>query len=147
MRSLPNGWPDAAQKAQQHWRVPASVSLAQAIIESGWGVHAPGCNLFGMKCRVGKNDPSQMLSTTEWSKARGYYKVPQAFRVFPTIADAFAAHAQLLATAPVYAPAFAKLPDRNAFIQLMAARYASDPQYAAKLEAMIAQSNLGQYDA
>jgi flagellum-specific peptidoglycan hydrolase FlgJ len=137
----------AAKSAQEKWKVPASVSIAQWRIESGNGVHSPGCNPFGMKCRAGKNDPSQLLMTTEFSKDRGYYKVPQAFRKFDTIADAFDAHAELLATAKVYAPAFAKLPDRDGFIEAMAARYATDPLYANKLEAMIQQSALGQYDA
>jgi flagellum-specific peptidoglycan hydrolase FlgJ len=138
---------DAAIAAQKKWRVPASSQIAQWRLESGNGVHQPGNNPFGLKCRAGKGDPSQLLMTTEFSKERGFYKIPQAFRRFDTIADAFDAHAELLATAKVYAPAMAKLPDRDGFIEAMAARYATDPLYAAKLEAMIRQSNLGAYDA
>ncbi len=137
----------AAQAAERKWRIPASVSLAQWAIESGWGAHSPGSNPFGMKPRKGKNDPQQMLMTTEWSKAKGYYKVPQPFRVFPSISAAFDAHAELLATAPVYAPAMAHLPDVHAFVATLAAHYATDPLYAHKIEAVMGGSgNLYAYN-
>ncbi len=38
-----------ALAAQALTGVPASVSLAQAALESGWGRHAPGHNFFGIK--------------------------------------------------------------------------------------------------
>jgi flagellum-specific peptidoglycan hydrolase FlgJ len=136
----------AAKASQKRWRIPASVTIAQWRLESGNGVHQPGFNCFGLKCRPGKGDPSQMLMTTEYSKARGYYKVPQAFRKFDSLAASFDAHSELIATAKVYAPAMAKLPDRDKFIDLMGARYATDPLYASKLKTMIRQSNLGAYD-
>jgi flagellum-specific peptidoglycan hydrolase FlgJ len=99
-----------------------------------------------MKPRKGKNDPQQLLWTTEWSKAKGYYKVQQPFRVFPSIPLAFDAHAQLIAEAPVYAQAMAALPDRVKFIDLMAAHYAGDPLYANKLKAMIEANHLDRFD-
>lgn len=136
----------AAQAAQAKWRVPACTQLAQWAIESGYGAHSPGNNPFGMKPRAGHSDPCQMLATTEWSQAKGYYKVDQPFRTFTTVAAAFDAHAELIATAPVYAPAMAALPAVNAFIDRMAAHYATDPAYASKLKAMIATNNLTQYD-
>jgi len=136
----------AAQDAQTKWRVPVCTQLAQWAIESGYGAHSPGNNPFGMKPRAGKSDPCQMLATTEWSKAKGYYKVDQPFRVFPSIGAAFDAHAQLIATAPVYSQAMAALPDVNTFIDRMAAHYATDPAYAGKLKSMIATNNLSQYD-
>lgn len=136
----------AAQAAQAKWKVPACTQLAQWAIESGYGAHSPGNNPFGMKPRSGQSDPCQMLATTEWSQARGYYKVDQPFRVFPSIGAAFDVHAQLIATAPVYSQAMAALPDVNTFIDRMAAHYATDPAYAGKIKSMIATNNLSQYD-
>jgi flagellum-specific peptidoglycan hydrolase FlgJ len=136
----------AAKASQKKWRIPASVSIAQWRIESGNGAHSPGNNPFGMKPRKGKNDPQQMLGTTEWSKERGYYKVPQPFRKFESIEAAFEAHAELIATAKVYADAMNALPNVKEFIYRMAKRYATDPLYASKLTSMIAQSGLAQYD-
>lgn len=136
----------AAKAAEARYGVPASTQIAQWAIESGWGAHAPGKNPFGMKPRKGMNDPQQMLNTTEWSKARGYYKVPQPFRVFPSIAAAFQAHAELIATAKVYAEAMAALPNARLFIERMAAHYATDPAYAAKLKSLIVSAGLSQFD-
>jgi flagellum-specific peptidoglycan hydrolase FlgJ len=138
----------AARASQAKWRIPASVSLAQWAVESGWGAKSPGNNPFGMKPRTGKNDPFQMLMTREWSKARGNVMVPQPFRTFPSIAAAFDAHAELLATAPVYARARAVLPDPDKFVEqlqpVLDARgrvvkpgYATDPNYAATLKAVM----------
>lgn len=137
----------AARAAQARRHVPASVSIAQWKIESGNGAHQPGNNGFGMKPRKGLNDPCQQLGTTEWDKAKKCY-VPckQPFRIFPSIADAFMAHAELVATAPVYADAMAALPNRDLFIDRMAAHYATDPLYASKIKAIIKSSGLAQYD-
>lgn len=145
---IPNDIVAAAQAAERKWGVPSSTQLAQWRIESGNGAHSPGNNPWGMKPRAGRNDPQQMLWTTEWSKLRQrFVKVQQPFRTFPSIAASFDAHAELIATAKVYAPAMAALPDLNLFIERMAARYATDPQYAAKLKAMITQSGLTVFDA
>jgi flagellar protein FlgJ len=136
-----------AQAAQRKWKVPASVQCAQYGVESGWGAHAPGNNPFGMKPRKGMNDPQQLLWTTEWNpKTKKYEKVQQPFRTFPSIALAFDAHAQLIATAPVYAQAMAALPDVNRFIDLMSAHYATDPLYASKIKSIIASNNLHKLD-
>uniref|UniRef100_UPI0035C949C8 glucosaminidase domain-containing protein n=1 Tax=uncultured Sphingomonas sp. TaxID=158754 RepID=UPI0035C949C8 len=147
MTQPPQSAVDAARLSMAKWRVPASVSLAQWAIESGWGAHSPGNNPFGMKPRKGMNDPQQMLATMEWSPLRRkLVPAQQPFRIFPSIAAAFDAHAALIATAKVYAPAFAALPDRDLFIARMAPRYATDPQYAAKLGAIIRGSDLGRFD-
>lgn len=137
----------AAIAAQKKWGIPASTQIAQWQIESGNGAHSPGNNPFGMKPRKGRGDPSQLLWTSEWSALRKrMIRVQQPFRTFPTIAAAFDAHAELLATAKVYAPAIAALPDRSRFIDLMASRYATDPLYASKLKATIAVSGTATLD-
>lgn len=137
----------AARAAMARWRVPASVQIAQWAIESGWGAHSPGNNPFGMKPRAGRGDPQQMLMTREYAAGRGYYRVPQPFRIFASIAAAFDAHGELLATARAYAAAMAALPDVSAFVDRMAPRYATDPHYAAKLKSLIAAQQLTRFDA
>ncbi len=146
MTTIPEDVIAAARAAQTKWRIPAAVSIAQWAIESGWGQHSPGNNCFGMKCRAGRGDAQQMLMTTEHSAARGYYKIAQRFRAFATIASAFDAHAELIATAPVYGKAMAALPDVPTFINRMAAHYATDPLYAAKIKGIIAGHSLGQFN-
>lgn len=134
-----------AQNSQRKWKVPACVSLAQWIVESGWGAHSPGNNPFGMKPRKNKNDPQQTLMTTEVLKGKTF-RVAQSFRVFASLQDAFDAHAELLATALVYAPAMAALPSIDGFINAMAPRYATDPLYGSKLKSLIKSQGLDKYD-
>ena len=133
----------AAQSAQSKYRVPASVSIAQWALESGWGAHAPGNNPFGIKAMPGYG--TQKFATHEVVHG---HMVPceQNFAAFVSIKEAFEAHGLLLSTAPAYKPAFAALPDRTKFVALLAAHYATDPQYAAKIEALIQSYGLSQYD-
>ena len=145
MTKIPADVIAAARAAQARRHVPASVSLAQWAIESGWGAHSPGGNPFGMKPRAGKNDPCQTLKTLEWN-GKAYVPCDQPFRTFPTLTDAFLAHAELIATAPVYAKAMAALPNRDLFIDRMASHYATDPRYASKVKSVIASNKLGAYD-
>ena len=146
MHPIPEGWAAAAQAAQRRWRVPASVSLAQAILETGWGVHAPHGNLFGTKPRAGKHDACYTLSTREWDAGqRRYNTVDQPFRAFASVAEAFDAHGELLATAPVYRPAMAALPDLGRFIDRMAVHYATEPTYAARVKALV-MGGLARFD-
>jgi flagellum-specific peptidoglycan hydrolase FlgJ len=44
----------AAQASEKKYGVPASVTIAQAILESAWGKRAIGNNYFGIKARVGE---------------------------------------------------------------------------------------------
>ncbi len=135
----------AAQVSARKFGIPASVQLAQWILESGWGKHSPGNNPFGMKVRVGKNDPFLSLTTSEVIKGKTVTIVDK-FRKFATIDDAFLAHAELLSTAPVYAPAFKALPNRDKFIDLMGSKYATAPNYAQTVKGLIKSQGLDKYD-
>lgn len=139
----------AAREAQTKFRVPASISIAQYALESGWGQHLPpkSNNFFGMKCRAGRNDPSVIVQTKEFDRHGHACFVEAAFRKFDTMTDCFTEHARLLATAPVYAAAFAKLPNVDTFVAAMAPHYATDPHYGALIMGVIHGSNLTQYDA
>ena len=62
----------AAQATQQELAVPASVTLAQGILESGWGIHHIGDanNYFGIKAFTTNG-------TVTWgSVATGFVTVP-----------------------------------------------------------------------
>jgi flagellar protein FlgJ len=121
----------------------ASLSLAQWAVESGWGAKSPGNNPFGIKHMVGY--PDQTFHTHE--EVNGVM-IPEdlVFAKFPTIADAFTAHAALIATRPQYAPAIALLPDVEAYVTALAHVYATASNYAATLLSIIHAHNLTQYD-
>lgn len=99
------------------------------------------------------NDPQQMLATTENIRGKVVH-IDQPFRVFPSIAAAFDAHAVLISTAPVYRQAMDVLPldacptqdTVDKFIDLISSHYATDPLYGSKLKAMIKAHDLGRFD-
>lgn len=136
----------AAQAAMQATGIPASVQLAQWALESGWGAHMPhgSNNPFGIKAVEGQ--PSVEVPTREVING-DWVTINAGFRAFPSLSDAFAAHADLLASRPQYAPARACLPDVAAFCNALTGVYATDPTYGRLLNEIIADSNLTAYDA
>ena len=135
----------AARAADARWRIPASVSLAQWALESGWGRHMPpgSNNPFGVKARPG--DAAAAAETREVIDGRDE-TILARFRVFASLDEAFDDHARLLATAPAYAPARACLPDVKAFCAALTGRYATDPQYGDRLAAVIDSAQLERFD-
>jgi flagellum-specific peptidoglycan hydrolase FlgJ len=136
----------AAKASQKATSIPASVSIAQYGLESGWGQHMPpgSNNPFGMKVRNGKDDPFVEIRTREVIKGKEVYVVAR-FRKFPSIADAFIAHGELLLQ-PVYAKARTKLPDPDAFADALTGVYATDPNYGKLLKQIMKGSNLYKYN-
>lgn len=135
----------AACASQARWDVPASVCLAQWALESAWGRAMPprSNNPFGIKARPG--EPAVVAMTREVIDGTPV-RLPQRFRRFPDLAAAFAAHGRLLATGPAYAAARAVRRDGRAFARALQGRYATDPDYAAKLTALIDAHDLLRFD-
>jgi flagellum-specific peptidoglycan hydrolase FlgJ len=135
----------AARAADAKWRVPASVTLAQWALESGWGRHMPpgSNNPFGIKARPG--EVARAAATRE-VVGGDWERLEARFRAFATLDEAFDEHARLLATARVYAPARACLPDVKAFCAALTGRYATDPEYGIRLAAVIDGSHLERFD-
>lgn len=136
----------AAKAAHKVWPMsPASVAIAQWQIESGWGSHMPAGsnNPFGIKALAGQ--PHVDAMTTEYIGGR-FVRMPQPFRKFDSLTDAFIDHGRLLSQAAPYAAARAALPDVRKFVVEMAKRYATDPGYAAKILGQMDAGNLTQYD-
>lgn len=136
----------AAREAHKVWPMsPASVAIAQWEIESGWGSHMPpgSNNPFGIKALKGQ--PHVDAMTTEYIGGR-FVRMPQPFRKFATLTEAFVDHGRLLSQASPYATARAALPDVRKFVVEMAKRYATDPGYAKKILGQIDAGNLTQYD-
>ena len=136
----------AARAAQKKHGIPASISLAQWAVESGWGQHMPpgSANPFGMKARPG--DPSVTVRTREQDHHGHDYWIEAPFRVFPSVEAAFDAHAALLCK-PVYAKARACLPNPDLFADALTGVYATDRGYGKALRAVMRGANLYRYDA
>jgi len=142
----------AAQASQAKWGIPAAISLAQYGIESAWGTREPpgSNNGFGIKAVAGQ--PSITVPTREFEGGR-YVTIDAAFAVYPSVAGAFDAHAELLATSHYYAAARAAISggitdaSTDAFANALTGVYATAPNYGASLIALMKVDNLYQYDA
>ena len=144
----------AAQQSQRDTRVPTSVTLAQAILESGWGrssLSANDRNFFGMKCF--NNAPGAYASgcksySTQECNAAGLCSTTVAtFRTYATAAASFTDHGMALKNLSRYAAAFNYLNDPNQFVaEVHKGGYATDPLYTTKLVALMQKYNLYQYD-
>lgn len=134
----------AAVLAHHKWEVPASVSIAQWALESGWGRHVPpnSNNPFGIKASM--TDPHVEAWTTEVYNGRTV-RIMARFRKYASLAQAFDAHGQLLSTK--YPRAMACASNPLAFAYALTGRYATDPKYGSKLVQIMKQYKLLQYDA
>lgn len=121
--------------------IPASITLAQGLFESGAGnsdLAKYANNHFGIKC------------TSDW-KGKSYYKdddnVNDCFRVYDNPEDSFRDHSAFLKRKN-YAKLFQL--DKNDYQGwangLKAAGYATNPKYPTQLISIIERYNLAQYD-
>jgi flagellum-specific peptidoglycan hydrolase FlgJ len=137
----------AAQNAERKWGVPASITIAQYGLESGWGVHMPAGsnNPFGIKASA--NQPSVLASTKEYVNGKPI-PVNAYFRKFDSLSDAFEAHAELLQTSKYYARArmYEHPGEDDQFAGALTGVYATDPNYGSLLTSIIRSGNLTQYD-
>ena len=147
----------AVPGAQQGWReygVPASVTIAQAILESGWGrsgLASVDMNYFGIKCQgtsYGKlANGCHVYVTQECTKAGTCFTTTGSFRTYASMARSFRDHGEFLRVNNRYQPAFAYTRDANKFIwNVWKAGYATDPNYYTKVTSLMASYNLYQYD-
>lgn len=137
----------AARKICLAYNLPASVCIAQAALESGWGEYVIGnCNYFGRKAVAG--DASEAHSTREYINGH-YVDTVADFKSYASLDDAIEDWCILIREEPAYARAAAvwdsgwNLTD---FADALAPVYATDPDYAGKVLATISANDLTQYD-
>ncbi|GGK95768.1 hypothetical protein Ppa06_69710 [Planomonospora parontospora subsp. parontospora] len=142
----------AARQSMRATGVPASVTLAQAILESGWGrskLSTRDRNYFGIKCfggPAGRAEGCRDYPTTECGSG-GCGKTTASFRTYRTAADSFADHGDFLASNSRYRAAFAHSRNPDRFAQEIAkAGYATDPAYPGKLIGLMGAHDLYRYD-
>lgn len=134
-----------AQACQRASGIPASFTIAQAALESGWGERAPGCNLFGVKADPSWKGPVTVFNTHEVIKG---VKVPLAdrFRCYASWGECLVDHAAFFKANKRYAACFSETTGEGWARAVAAAGYATDPDYAAKLVSVIRARNLSSFD-
>lgn len=122
--------------------IPASITLAQGILESDCGnsvLATEGNNHFGIKCH------------SDWSGETMYHdddRSQECFRKYSSAYDSFKDHSDFIKQKSRYASLFSL--DKNDYkgwaYGLKAAGYATDPSYPTKLIAIIEEMGLDVYD-
>lgn len=121
--------------------IPASIKLAQGILESGCGASdlaTKAYNHFGIKCHNWEGDTYHMDDDSP----------DECFRKYNDPEQSWIDHSAFLTSRPRYAGLF-EIPttDYKAWAKgLKAAGYATNPQYAEKLIKIIEEEELYKYD-
>jgi hypothetical protein len=126
--------------------VPASVTIAQAIMESGWGqsvLAARDHNLFGIK---GSGPAGTDLLPTREFQSGHWVTIDAGFRVYHNDAESIDDHGRLLATSGFYTRAMQQRRDPDAFADALTGVYATDPDYGAQLITLMRRYDLQRFD-
>ena len=133
---------DVAMNNMRNYGIPASIILAQGILESGAGrgdLATRSNNHFGIKCHVGWTGESVNHDDDS---------AQECFRKYDNPSESFKDHSLFLTGRSRYAKLFTlSKGDYKAWARgLRAAGYATDPKYPDKLISYIERYNLHQYD-
>ncbi len=133
--------------AAQRYGVPAAVTIAQAIDESGWGrseLATADRNLFGIK---GTGPAGGDVRPTQEYENGVWVTQDASFRVYRTVAESIEDHGRLLATGAAYRQAMASRHQPEAFAKALTGVYATNPDYGPDLIALMRMFDLYRYDA
>jgi hypothetical protein len=133
---------DLAVEHMQTYKIPASITLAQGILESGAGQSKfvqDSNNHFGIKCN------------SDWQGSRIFRADDgpnDCFRVYKTVGESYEDHSRFLAGKKRYSALFdLNITDYKAWAEgLSSCGYATDKAYARKLIQLIEIYELYKYD-
>ena len=131
-----------AMDEMRRYKIPASITLAQGILESGAGygeLTGKANNHFGIKCH-------------DWTGERVYHdddRSQECFRKYDKASQSFRDHSLFLKNRKRYAKLFTyKINDYKSWAYgLRAAGYATDKKYPVKLITIIEKYQLYEYDS
>jgi LysM repeat protein len=133
---------DDAIKEMLLFNIPASITLAQGMLESSNGnsdlaVYAN--NHFGIKCHAGWDGPTFIKDDDAKD---------ECFRKYPSALDSYTDHSNFLKTRSRYAPLFElKRTDYKGWAKgLHKVGYATDPKYTRRILTLIESYELFKYD-
>ena len=133
-----------AEAAAKKLGIPAKVLVAQSALETGWGKHLPvdangqaNFNFFGIKADSSWQGAKQSVNTLEF-EGGAMVQRKASFRAYDSVSASFNDFVQFLQENPRYSQALADKSDPERFARaLQKAGYATDPQYADKLIAIM----------
>jgi LysM repeat protein len=137
-----NQYMDMAVEQMARYRIPASITLAQALLESRAGTSplaVSGKNHFGIKCGSSWSGPYMLVDDDAKD---------EHFRVYQSVKDSYEDHSRFLRVNGRYANLFSlKMTDYKGWAYgLKAAGYATNPKYADILIQLIEDYDLSKLD-
>ena len=132
----------AATKNMRFYKIPASITLAQGILESGHGqstLAKKANNHFGIKCHKGWKGKSILHDDDAKD---------ECFRLYKNPLRSYKDHSLFLVERDRYSQLFKlnRKDYKSWAIGLKAAGYATDPKYAEKLISLIERFKLNRFD-
>jgi peptidoglycan hydrolase-like protein with peptidoglycan-binding domain len=138
---------DGALKGYTEYRILPSLTIAQAILESGWGssqLAQRAKNLFGIKAFSNWRGERITLPTTEWDNGK-MTVINADFRAYDSFNDSIEDHNKLL-TSSRYKPVRGCSDYKEACRKIYKCGYATDPVYPEKLIEIIEENKLYELD-
>lgn len=135
---------DGAIAGYKKYNILPSLTIAQAILETGWGKSSIGNNIFGIKVTKNWKGKRQLVRTHEYINGKKVYENTY-FKDYDTIEESLEDRFKLLSSSRYKSVVQAKdyVEGANA---LYKSGYATDPNYANKLIKIIEQNDLDQFD-
>ncbi|MEG1862760.1 MAG: glycoside hydrolase family 73 protein [Oscillospiraceae bacterium] len=135
-----------ATKDEKESGILACLTIAQAILESGWG-NSGLCkisnNLFGIKGEY--SGGFVYYPTKEWAGGR-YVDITAKFKKYPSWQESLSDHGAMLMRMPQYKNLIGEKDYKIACKKIKADGYATAPDYTPKLINLIEQYELTQYN-
>jgi hypothetical protein len=130
-------------------KILASLTIAQAVLETGWGsssVMMKAFALFGIK--AGSTWKGRVFSskTKEVYDGVNYTTITDTFRAYNSFAESVADHSALLTGAARYRNLIGEMDYREACRKIREDGYATAPNYTTSLIKVIEDNRLYQYD-
>ena len=136
---------EAAKQSFVLSKVPASFTIAQASLKSGWGERAIGMNLFCIKADSNWNGMVDDVHTHEVIKGVSVAVVVR-FRKYNSWLESINDHSKFLTCNPRYRNAFCCTSVADFTRDIASSGYATDPNYASIINAIIDRHNLTRFD-
>jgi peptidoglycan hydrolase-like protein with peptidoglycan-binding domain len=127
------------------YNILPSLTIAQAILETGWLQHVKGNNIFGIKWTKDCGYEVQELNTHEFING---VKTPMVckFRKYDSLEDSLLDHGKLLSFSR-YKSVITSKNYKEACLNVYKSGYCTDNEYPNKLMAIIEENKLYIYDA
>lgn len=139
-----NSIKEAAIEGYKKYKILPSLTIAQAILETGWGKARIGNNLFGIKAHPGWNGKVQTIRTHEYINGKKIY-MDAKFKDYNSIEESLEYRFNLLSGSRYKKVVQAK-DYKEAANEIYKAGYATDLQYPQKLIQIIEQNKLCEFD-